>query len=309
MSEYFKRKPIFSKTISSEDVRAGFAKLLADKKGVALIGVTQAIEAIIIERQAKIRQIPVALYLSGAGLSTSLGIPDIGVMDLEDVVYAVKTISRVTNLPLLVDIDTGYEDIEHTIKEIEAAGAAGVHVEDQLFPKRCGHLDGKELVTKKEMIAKIKKAVDAKTDKNFIIMARSDAKAVEGFDAMIDRLDAYIESGADAIFPEAMTGIEDFTRVAETFNVPMLANLTENGKTPLGLEDILKRLGYSLLLYPVTYMRAHMKSLGHATDILLNEGNKNLAKMVMARQDAMQLLNYDQYVSQDEKLGNHGYEA
>lgn len=300
--DYFARSAITPKVKTSEQIRLDLKRSFDQGMTLSFIGVTHPIEAMIIEKQASVFNRPTGLYLSGAGLSTSLGLPDIGVMSLDQLVYAVKHIATVTNLPLLVDIDTGYGDVETAISKLEDAGATLIHIEDQLFPKKCGHLDGKELVSQKEMIAKIQQACSARKDPHFMIMARSDARAVEGFDAMVSRLKAYKVAGADALFPEAMTSLDDFSKVKqEITDIPLLANLTENGKTPLGLEKGLRELGYGILLYPVTLMRAHMKYVEDKMQILLQEGNEKLETDVMARATCMDYLLYDAYKDQDKK--------
>ncbi len=301
-NDYFVRDRLTPKVKTATEIREQLKKDFQHKKSLSFVGVTQAIEAIIIERQAIELSKPTGLYLSGAGLSTSLGLPDIGVMSLEQLAYAVKAITDVTNLPLLVDIDTGYGDVCGAIKVLEAAGASMVHIEDQLFPKRCGHLDGKDLVSSDEMCEKIKQAVKARCDSNFMIMARSDARAVEGFEGMISRLKAYHEAGADTLFPEAMTSLDDFKKVKDVFaDIPLLANLTENGKTPLGLEESLKALGYGVLLYPVSLMRMHMQMVEDKIKTVLTSGNLELEQDVMARKKCMSYLLYDLYVEQDSK--------
>ena len=301
-NDYFVRDRLTPKVKTATEIRQSLKQSFEKGETFSFVGVTQAIEAMIVERQAAELNRPTGLYMSGAGLSTSLGLPDIGVMSLDQLVYAVEAIASVTNLPLLVDIDTGYGDVALTMKRLEQAGATMIHIEDQLFPKRCGHLDGKDLVSTEEMCAKIKQAVEAREDKNFLIMARSDARAVESFDGMMDRLKAYLEAGADTLFPEAMTSLDDFKQVKDVFpNTPLLANLTENGKTPLGLETDLRALKYGVLLYPVTLMRTHMKYVEDKMKSLLEVGTASLEQDVMVRQKCMSYLLYDDYVDQDNK--------
>lgn len=309
MSDYFARPALNAKKMSPHDIRLSLKKQWADGVMVRFVGVNSPIEAMIVERQAKDLDTSVGLYVSGAGLSTFLGLPDIGVMTLDDLVYFTQKICDATNLPVLVDVDTGYHNITETVSRIEDAGAAAIHIEDQVFPKRCGHLDGKDVVPLVDMQDKIAVAVSSKKDDDFIIMARSDARAVEGFDAMIERLKAYVEAGADACFPEAMTSVNDFQEVKDALgDVPLLANLTENGKTPLGLEKDLAKMGYGLALYPVTLMRSHMKFVHENIQQMVTQGNVSFQDKVMERAQCMDYLLYDEYVAQDEKLSGHGFD-
>src|SRR6202020_1419648 len=194
-----------------------------------------------------------ALYLSGGGVAAnSLGMPDLGISTMEDVLTDVRRITEVTTLPLLVDIDTGWGgafNIARTIRSMIKAGAGAVHMEDQVGQKRCGHRPGKEVVTKDEMVDRVKSAVDARTDAGFVIMARTDAAAVEGIDAAIERACAYVEAGADMIFPEAMRSLDDYRRFKQAVKVPILANLTEFGSTPFFTTDELGDAGVDIALY------------------------------------------------------------
>jgi len=200
------------------------------------------------------------LYISGAGVANaSYGLPDLGITTLNDVIEDVRRISSVTGLPIIVDADTGFGsafNIARTVRQMTKAGAAAIHIEDQVFAKRCGHRPGKALVSKEEMVDRIKAAVDAKTDPDFIIMARTDAIASEGLHAAISRAKAYVTAGADMIFAEAVTRLEDYKEFSKAINVPILANITEFGQTPLFTVDELKGAGVSLVLYPLSAFRA-----------------------------------------------------
>ena len=196
-----------------------------------------------------------AVYVSGGVMSNDLGYPDIGLTTLEDVSDRSKKIARVTNLPTIVDIDTGFKSCKKTIKTFEKIGITAVHIEDQVSQKRCGHLENKELISTKEMVKKIKECVKSKKDKNFKIIARSDANAVEGMNKMIDRCKAYIDAGAEIVFPEALANEKDFEKVRKSLDCYLLANMTEFGKSKLLNYKDLENLGYNIVIYPVTSQR------------------------------------------------------
>ena len=202
-----------------------------------------------------------AVYVSGGVMANDLGFPDIGLTTLQDVSTRSYLISRVTKLPTIVDVDTGFKSCKETIETFEKFGITGVHIEDQVSQKRCGHLENKELVTKEEMINKIKECVNSKKDKNFKVIARSDAKSVEGIDKMIDRCKAYIDAGAEIIFPEALADEKDFEKVRKELSCYLLANMTEFGKTPLYNEKQLQEFGYNIAIYPVTSLRLSNKAI------------------------------------------------
>ena len=211
------------------------------------------------------------IYISGAALSADLALPDIGLTTLQEVAARGHQIARATDLPALIDLDTGFGEpmnAARSIQEIEDAGLAGCHLEDQVSPKRCGHLDNKVLIPARDMAQKIRAAADAKRDPNFLLMARTDAKASEGMDAAIDRAKAYVDAGADAIFPEALTAIPEYEAFREAISVPLLANLTEFGKTPLLTRDRLVELGYNIAIYPVTTLRLAMFGVEEGLDVL-----------------------------------------
>ncbi len=217
-----------------------------------VVGVVHAYAAILAEA-AGFR----ALYLSGAGVANaSYGVPDVGLTTLEDVLIDVRRITSATGLPLLVDADTAWGHPRRTVREMIRAGAAGIHIEDQVEAKRCGHLPGKQLVTPQQMATRIRAAVAGKSDSAFVIMARTDAAAVEGLDAAIARAQLYRDAGADLIFAEALTKLEDYRKFTRAVKIPVLANLTEFGKTPLFTTDDLKSVGVRLVLYPLSAFRA-----------------------------------------------------
>src|SRR4051812_1872173 len=232
-----------------------FRSALPAERPLQIVGAINAYAAMQAER-AGFR----AIYLSGAGVANaSYGLPDLGVTSLNDVLEDVRRITAATSLPLLVDIDTGWGSafgIQRTIREMTKAGAAAVHIEDQIAAKRCGHRPGKELVSREEMCDRVKAAVDAKTDKNFVVMARTDAAANEGLAAAIDRAYAYHEAGADMIFAEALTTLEEYQKFCSAVCVPVLANITEFGKTPLFTTKELASVGVSMALYPLSAFRA-----------------------------------------------------
>lgn len=248
-----------------------------------------------------------ALYLSGGGVAAnSLGVPDLGISTMEDVLTDARRIVDATNLPLLVDIDTGWGgafNIARTIRNFERIGVAAVHMEDQVGQKRCGHRPGKEVVSKQEMIDRVKAAVDAKTDPEFVIMARTDAAAVEGIDAAIDRAMAYVEAGADMIFPEAMKTLEDYRRFKQAVKVPILANLTEFGSTPFFTVDELRTAHVDIALYCCGAYRAMNKAALNFYETVRREGTqKNLIDTLQTRAELYDFLGYHTYEDKLDEL-------
>ena len=246
-----------------------------------------------------------ALYLSGAGVANaSYGLPDLGITTLNDVLTDVRRITAVTELPLLVDVDTGFGatafNIARTIKEMTAAGAAGVHIEDQQQAKRCGHRPGKALVEAEEMVDRVVAAVDAKTDPDFVVMARTDALAVEGFEAAIERAQRYEEAGADMLFPEALTSLEEYRAFAEAVEIPILANITEFGSTPLFTTQELADAGVNLALYPLSAFRAMSAAALKVYEALREEGTqRGVVDLMQTRNELYDFLGYTEY---EEKL-------
>ncbi|MGO3320368.1 MAG: methylisocitrate lyase [Microbacterium gubbeenense] len=239
------------------------------------------------------------VYISGAVLSADLGLPDIGLTTLTEVAGRGQQIARMTELPAIIDADTGFGEpmnVARTIQELEDAGLAGAHIEDQINPKRCGHLDGKAVVDADTAVKRIRAAVDARRDENFLIMARTDIAAVDGLEAAKDRAKALVDAGADAIFPEAMRSLEEFAAVRDAVDVPILANMTEFGKSDLFSVDQLRDVGVNIVIWPVSMLRIAMGATGRALDTLLDEGHltSKLGEM-QHRADLYDLIDYESY--------------
>ncbi|TQL84532.1 methylisocitrate lyase [Microbacterium saperdae] len=239
------------------------------------------------------------VYISGAVLAADLGLPDIGLTTLTEVAGRAKQIARMTDLPAIVDADTGFGEpmnVARTIQELEDAGLAGMHIEDQVNPKRCGHLDGKSVVDEDTAVKRIRAAADARRDPNFLLMARTDIRAVEGLDAAIDRAKALVDAGADAIFPEAMRTLDEFEAMATALDVPILANMTEFGKSELFSSAQLQSAGVRIVIWPVSLLRIAMGAAGRALDTLNDEGHltSKLGEM-QHRADLYDLIDYESY--------------
>ena len=246
-----------------------------------------------------------AVYVSGGVMANDLGFPDIGLTTLQDVSTRSYLISRVTNLPTIVDIDTGFKSCKETIETFEEFGVAAVHLEDQIEQKRCGHLDNKELISKEKMVSKIKECVSSRKDNNFKIIARSDAKNVEGIDSMIDRCKAYVDAGAEVIFPEALKDEKEFELVRKSLGCYLLANMTEFGKSKLFNFKELENLGYNIIIYPVTTQRLAMKNVEDGLrDIYANGHQNNIIDKMQTRKRLYELVDYEKYNSLDEKIYN-----
>lgn len=246
-----------------------------------------------------------AIYLSGGGVAAgSLGLPDLGISTLDDVLTDIRRITDVCPLPLLVDADIGFGssafNVARTVKSISKAGAAALHIEDQIGAKRCGHRPNKAIVSKEEMVDRIRAAVDARTDPNFVIMARTDALAVEGLEAAIDRAQAYVEAGADMLFPEAITELAMYRQFADAVQVPILANITEFGATPLFTTDELRSANVAMALYPLSAFRAMNRAAEKVYNVLRQEGTqKNVIDIMQTRNELYESINYYQF---EEKL-------
>ena len=246
-----------------------------------------------------------AVYVSGGVMANDLGFPDIGLTTLQDVSTRSYLISRVTNLPTIVDIDTGFKSCKETIETFEEFGVAAVHLEDQIEQKRCGHLNNKELITKEKMISKIKECVSARKDKNFKIIARSDAKSVEGIDRMIDRCKAYVDAGAEVIFPEALKDEKEFELVRKSLDCYLLANMTEFGKSKLLNYKQLEDLGYNIVIYPVSTQRLAMKNVEDGLRAIFADGHQNnIIDKMQTRKRLYDLVEYEKYNALDEKIYN-----
>ena len=239
------------------------------------------------------------VYISGAVLSADLGLPDIGLTTLTEVAGRAKQIARMSELPAIVDADTGFGEpmnVARTIQELEDAGLAGCHIEDQINPKRCGHLDGKSVVDQDTAVKRIRAAVDARRDPNFLIMARTDIAAVDGWDAAIDRAKALVDAGADAIFPEAMRSLEEFAAMRAALDVPILANMTEFGKSRLFSSQELSDVGVNMVIWPVSMLRIAMGATSRALDTLNDEGHlTGKLDEMQHRADLYELIDYEGY--------------
>ena len=284
---------------------AAFKKALVEESPLQIIGTINANHALLAKR-AGFR----AIYLSGGGVAAgSLGIPDLGITTLDDVLVDVRRITNVCDTPLLVDADTGFGasafNIGRTVKDLIKAGAAAMHIEDQVGAKRCGHRPNKEIVSKAEMVDRIKAAVDARTDENFQIMARTDAIANEGLDSALDRIHAYIEAGADLIFPEAIEKLLDYSKISSAVSVPILANITEFGKTPLFTRDELAANGVKMILNPLSAFRAMNKAAENVYTVIRREGSQaGVIDTMQTREELYQAINYYEYEKAlDQTLG------
>jgi methylisocitrate lyase len=250
------------------------------------------------------------VYVSGGVMANDLGLPDIGLTTLEQVSYRASQITRVTDLPTIVDADTGFKDCKKTILTFEKKGLAGCHIEDQIEQKRCGHLDNKELISREEMVVKIKNAVSARIDRNFLIIARTDANAVEGLDKTIDRIKAYEDAGADMVFPEAMKDEKEFEKVRKISKGYLLANMTEFGKSKLLNKSELEKLGYNLVIYPVTTQRLAMKNVEDGLkSIFINGDQNNIIDNMQTRKRLYELVEYEKYNTPDNKITDFSTEG
>ena len=251
-----------------------------------------------------------AVYVSGGVMSNDLGYPDIGLTTLKDVSYRSNQIARVTNLPTIVDIDTGFQSCKETIETFENYGISAVHLEDQIERKRCGHLENKELISTNQMVRKIKECVEAKKDKNFKVIARSDAKSVEGIDKMIERCKAYTDAGAEIIFPEALKDENEFEKVRKSLSSYLLANMTEFGKSKLLNYKDLENLGYNIVIYPITTQRLAMKNVEDGLRAIFTDGHQNnIIDKMQTRKRLYDLVDYEKYNSLDEKIYNFSTEG
>ncbi|HUY31883.1 MAG TPA: methylisocitrate lyase [Pirellulales bacterium] len=252
-----------------------------------------------------------AIYLSGAAFSAAdLALPDVGLLTLTELVEQTRRLTRRVSIPVVVDADTGFGEavnVERTVEELEAAGAAAIQIEDQRLPKRCGHLSGKALVEPEEMCSKLRAAAAAKADGELVIVARTDARAVEGFEAAVDRAQRYLAAGADWIFPEALADRDEFERFSRAVDAPLIANMTEFGKSELLPLDELAQMGYAGVLYPVTLLRVAMKAVEAALAMLAADGTQQeLLDLMQTRQELYDLLGYDDYEARDRAFFGNG---
>ena len=277
-----------------------FRAALSKENPLQIVGTINANHALLAQRAGY-----QAIYLSGGGVAAgSLGLPDLGISTLDDVLNDIRRITDVCPLPLLVDADIGFGssafNVARTVKSISKAGAAALHIEDQIGAKRCGHRPNKAIVSKEEMVDRIRAAVDARTDPIFVIMARTDALAVEGLEAAIDRAQAYVEAGADMLFPEAITELAMYRQFADAVQVPILANITEFGATPLFTTDELRSANVAMALYPLSAFRAMNRAAEKVYNVLRQEGTqKSVIDIMQTRNELYESINYYQF---EEKL-------
>lgn len=247
-----------------------------------------------------------AVYLSGGGLTASMGLPDLGVITLTELASMVRSIHDITDIPIIVDADTGFGEtlnVYRTVKLLEEAGASAIQIEDQVSPKRCGHLNGKEVVPRDNMVEKIR-AAEAARD-NALIIARTDARAVNGMDDALARAKTYVKEGADIVFPEALLGRDEFRHFAENTDFPLLANMTEFGKTPFIRADEFRKIGYRIVIFPVTLFRIAAKAMDDALDALMRDGTQEgIINNMMTRKEQYEVINYDFYQNFDSTIAD-----
>ncbi len=291
------------KTVSEK--RDNFDKKLSSKKILRIPGAYNPLTAKLIEEIGYD-----GVYVSGGVMSNDLGYPDIGLTKLKDVSYRANQIARVTNLPTIVDADTGFKSCEETVNTFEKLGLTGLHIEDQISQKRCGHLDNKELISKEEMVKKIKLSVKSRKEKNFKIIARTDANSIEGIDKTIERAKSYQDAGADIIFPEALKDEKEFEKVRKNLDIYLLANMTEFGKTKILSYKQLENIGYNIVIYPITTQRLAMKSVEDGLRVIFEHGHQNnIIDKIQTRKRLYELVEYEKYNSLDENIYNFSTEG
>ncbi|WP_413380329.1 methylisocitrate lyase [Alkalihalobacillus sp. 1P02AB] len=290
---------IIEQPISQEELARQFRQLIEKKEILQIPGAHDAMAGLVAKKAGF-----VSLYLSGAAYTASKGLPDLGIITSTEVAERAREIIRATNLPLLVDIDTGFGgvlNVARTAQEMYEAHVAAVQIEDQQLPKKCGHLNGKELVTTEEMIQKIQAI--KKTTPSLIIVARTDARANEGLAATIERAKAYVEAGADAIFPEALQSEAEFQQFVQHIKVPLLANMTEFGKTPYLTAEEFEKLGYQIVIYPVTSLRVAAKAYERVFQLIQKEGTQvGALEDMQTRKELYETISYDDFEELDEKI-------
>jgi methylisocitrate lyase len=293
---------LFAKKNPAEK-RTAFASALKSGKLLRFPGAMNPLTAMMIEQKGFD-----GVYISGAVLAAELGLPDIGLTTLPEVAGRGHQIARVTELPSIIDVDTGFGEpmnMARTIQVMDEMGLAGCHLEDQENPKRCGHLDNKNIVPVAEMVKKVQAAAKAKRDKNFIVIARTDARASEGLEKAIDRAKAYVDAGADMIFPEAMQDEKEFAAMRKALKVPLLANMTEFGKSKLLTAEQLEKLGYNIVIYPVTTLRLAMGAIDRGLDVIKKTGTQeSLLGEMQHRKELYALLRYEEYNQFDQNVFN-----
>ena len=280
------------------DKRKDFNKKLISKKILRFPGAYNPLTAKLIEEIGFD-----GVYVSGGVMANDLGYPDIGLTTLKDVSYRANQISRVSDLPSIIDADTGFKNCKNTIETFESIGLSGCHIEDQIDEKRCGHLDNKEIITIKEMLKKIKTWVETRKDKNFTIIVRTDANTVEGLDKTIERIKAYEDAGADIIFPEAMKDEKEFEQIRKNSKSYLLANMTEFGKSKILSANQLENLGYNIVIYPVTTQRLAMKNVEDGLKVIFKDGHQNnIIDKMQTRKRLYELVEYEKYNTTDKKI-------
>jgi len=275
---------------------------LLDNKFLSVPGVYNPFSALLVERKGF-----KAVYLSGGGLTASMGLPDLGIITLTELAGMVRNIHEMTSLPIIVDADTGFGEtlsVYRTVKLLEDAGASAIQIEDQVSPKRCGHLNGKEVISKDNMVEKIRAANAAR--ENSLIIARTDARSVTGMEDALSRAKAYIKEGADIIFPEALVDKEEFKYFADNTDFPLLANMTEFGKTPFIKASEFEKMGYRIVIFPVTLFRIAAKAMDVALDAIKKDGNQeNVINYMMTRKEQYEVINYDFYQNFDKNISDN----
>tara|TARA_Y100001934_G_scaffold283416_2_gene403048 strand:+ start:4820 stop:5830 length:1011 start_codon:yes stop_codon:yes gene_type:complete len=290
--------------IKSIEEKRKYFKNKINQEGIVLPGAYNALTA------KQIQQVGFeGVYISGAALSASAGLPDIGLLTLSEFSFFIKYITQAVDLPCIADADTGFGEVINvvrTVQELESIGLAGMHMEDQVMPKRCGHLPGKTLISKANMCEKIRAACSARKDKNFLIIARTDARSGEGFQKAVSRAKAYVDAGADLIFPEALQSQKEFKDFAKEINVPLLANMTEFGVSPLLSAKELFAIGYKVVIFPVSALRVTMKNTENLYQEIKKEGaQKSFLNKMQTRQELYELIDYEAYAKIDKKAANY----
>ncbi|MGC8609414.1 MAG: methylisocitrate lyase [Thermoplasmata archaeon] len=290
-------------SLMRDNINGGAASLreIIKKSIVVAPGVFNGISALIAQRKGFN-----AAYLSGSGVAGAMGLPDISVTTMTEVLDEARKITAISKIPLIVDIDTGFGEtvnVERTIREMERAGVAAVHIEDQELPKKCGHLSGKRTVPEDEMVKKIRAAVNSRKNEDFMIIARTDARAVEGFDSAVERSISYFEAGADAVFTEALESREEFVQFRKRVNGYLMANMTEDGKSPLLSVKELEDIGYNIVIFPLTAFRSSLLAMDHIYSVIKKNGTQreNLSE-IMQRNVFYDIIGYYEYEDEDRKL-------
>lgn len=287
--------------IKQENLGPRYLRERVERGTVVAPGVFNGISAILAQKSGFD-----AMYLSGSGIAGSMGLPDLSLTTLSEVALETRRITLVSNLPLIVDADTGFGEflnVERAIREIERSGASAIHLEDQVSPKKCGHLEGKQIISPDEMVEKVKAAVETRTDREFMIIARTDSRAIEGLDGAIERGKMYLEAGADAIFPEALESEEEFKEYYQKVGGLLMANMTEFGKSPLLTVERLSEIGYRIVIFPLTAFRGMLKTMEEIYGNLKARGTQNeILDKLMSRKEFYQLIDYYSYEAEENAI-------